>query len=193
MSIIQLFKARAKPADRFEKLLSPYIDSLYHFACRLCQSTDDAEDLLQQLLTRLFQKLTELEQVESLRPWLFRSLYNLYVDSYRKQRRMSAVISSEDIPQDVVTKDKDPYEEAELSQNQKIILAAMDQLNSEQRLVLLLHDAEGYTLTELADILQTPLGTLKSRLHRARNRVKELTEMELSDNGKRVYSKEELK
>lgn len=193
MSIIQLFKARAKPADRFEKLLSPYIDSLYHFACRLCQSTDDAEDLLQQLLTRLFQKLTELEQVESLRPWLFRSLYNLYVDSYRKQRRMSAVISSEDIPQDVVTKDKDPYEEAELSQNQKIILAAMDQLNSEQRLVLLLHDAEGYTLTELTDILQTPLGTLKSRLHRARNRVKELTEMELSGSGKRVYSKEELK
>ncbi len=193
MSIVQLFKARVKPADRFEKLLSPYIDGLYHFACRLCQSTDDAEDLLQQLLTRLFQKLAELEQVESLRPWLFRSLYNLYVDSYRKQRRMSAVISAEDIPQDEVTKEKDPYEEAELSQNQTIILAAVDQLNSEQRLVLLLHDAEGYTLTELADILQTPLGTLKSRLHRARNRVKELTEMELSGNGTRVYSKEELK
>jgi len=193
MSIVQLFKTRVKPADRFEKLLSPYIDSLYHFACRLCQSTDDAEDLLQQLLTRLFQKLAELEQVESLRPWLFRSLYNLYVDSYRKQRRMSAVISAEDIPPDEATKEKDPYEEAELSQNQTIILAAVDQLNSEQRLVLLLHDAEGYTLTELADILQAPLGTLKSRLHRARNRVKELTEMELSGSATRVYSKEELK
>jgi RNA polymerase sigma-70 factor (ECF subfamily) len=55
----------------------------------------------------------------------------------------------------------------------------MQQLNEEQRLVMLLHDAEGYTLIELADILQTPIGTLKSRLHRGRNLVREITEMEL--------------
>ena len=55
----------------------------------------------------------------------------------------------------------------------------MQQLNEEQRLVMMLHDAEGYTLIELADILQTPIGTLKSRLHRGRNLVREITEMEL--------------
>ena len=67
----------------------------------------------------------------------------------------------------------------ELTHNQQIVTAAMQQLNEEQRLVMLLHDAEGYTLIELADILQTPIGTLKSRLHRGRNLVREMTEMEL--------------
>ncbi len=179
MSIIKLFESRKKPADRFECLISPYISRLYRFACRLCQNTDDAEELVQLLLTRLFLKLDELEQVESLQPWLFRSLYNLYVDSYRKNQRKLSVISPAEIPEDVITQEKTPYEEAELTQQQSIIITAMAQLNEAQREVMILHDSEGYTLTELADILQTPLGTLKSRLHRARNYVRSVTEMEL--------------
>ena len=179
MSIVKLFKLRIKTADRFEQLVSPYINNLYSFAFRLCQSADDAEELVQMLLTRLFPKLEELEQVESLRPWLTRSLYNLYVDSYRKQQRKLAVISPEEMPENVISKDKTPYENVELTHNQQIVTAAMQQLNEEQRLVMLLHDAEGYTLAELADILQTPIGTLKSRLHRGRNMVREITEMEL--------------
>ena len=179
MSIVKLFKSRIQAGDRFERLVSPYINNLYSFAFRLCQSSDDAEELVQMLLTRLFPKLEELEQVESLRPWLTRSLYNLYVDSYRKQQRTLAIISPEEMPENVVSKDKTPYEKIELTHNQEIITAAMAQLNEEQRLVMLLHDAEGYTLIELADILQTPIGTLKSRLHRGRNLVREITEMEL--------------
>ena len=179
MSIVNLFKLRMQTADRFEQLVSPYISNLYSFAFRLCQSSDDAEELVQLLLTRLFQKLDELEQVESLRPWLTRSLYNLYVDSYRKQQRTLAIISPEEMPENIIAKDKNPYERIELSHNHQVITTAMQRLNEEQRLVMMLHDAEGYTLVELADILQTPIGTLKSRLHRARNLIRELTEMEL--------------
>ncbi len=179
MSIVKLFKSRNQTGDRFERLVSPYINTLYSFAFRLCQSADDAEELVQLLLTRLFPKLEELEQIESLRPWLTRSLYNLYVDSYRKQQRTLAIISPEEIPENVISNDKNPYENMELSHNQQVIAAAMQQLNEEQRLVMMLHDAEGYTLVELADILQTPIGTLKSRLHRGRNQVREITEMEL--------------
>ncbi len=181
MGIIKLFSARKKPADRFEQLVSPHINNLYRFACRLCQNSEDAEELVQLLLTKLFVKLEELDQVESLRPWLFRSLYNLYVDSYRKQQRLLKIISPEEISGDIATPDKSPDEKMELTQYQHIIMRAMTQLNEQQRLVMLLHDAEGYTLTELSDILQTPLGTLKSRLHRARNQVKSIMEMELSD------------
>ena len=181
MSIVKLFKSRIQTADRFEQLVSPYINTLYCFAFRLCQSSDDAEELVQMLLTRLFPKLEELEQVESLRPWLTRSLYNLYVDSYRKQQRTLAIISPEEMPENVISNDKNPYENMELSHNHQVIATAMQQLNEEQRLVMMLHDAEGYTLVELADILQTPIGTLKSRLHRGRNQVREITEMELFD------------
>ena len=189
MSIVKLFKSRIQTADRFEQIVSPYINTLYCFAFRLCQSSDDAEELVQMLLTRLFPKLEELEQVESLRPWLTRSLYNLYVDSYRKQQRTLAIISPEEMPENIVSNDKTPYENIELSHNQQVITAAMQQLNEEQRLVMLLHDAEGYTLVELADILQTPIGTLKSRLHRGRNLVREITAMELFGDQLRDSSK----
>ena len=148
-------------------------------AARLCQSADDAEELVQLLLTRLFLKLKQLEQVESLRPWLMRALFNLYVDSYRKQQRMSSIISPEEMPENTISTNKSPYQETELTHNQQIIVNAMQTLNDDQRLVMLLHDAEGYTLPELADILQTPIGTLKSRLHRARSQVREMTAMEL--------------
>ena len=189
MSIVKLFKSRNQTGDRFEQLVSPYINTLYSFAFRLCQSADDAEELVQLLLTRLFPKLEELERVESLRPWLTRSLYNLYVDSYRKQQRTLAIISPEEMPENIVSNDKTPYENIELSHNQQVITAAMQQLNEEQRLVMLLHDAEGYTLVELADILQTPIGTLKSRLHRGRNLVREITAMELFGDQLRDSSK----
>ena len=189
MSIVKLFKSRNQTGDRFEQLVSPYINTLYSFAFRLCQSADDAEELVQLLLTRLFPKLEELERVESLRPWLTRSLYNLYVDSYRKQQRTLAIISPEEMPENIISNDKTPYENIELSHNQQVITAAMQQLNEEQRLVMLLHDAEGYTLVELADILQTPIGTLKSRLHRGRNLVREITAMELFGDQLRDSSK----
>lgn len=181
MGIVNLFKSRHSPADRFERLVSPHIDNLYRFAFRLCQCSDDAEELVQLLLTRLFQRLDKLEAVESLKPWLMRSLYNLYVDTYRKQKRTLAVISSEEMPENIVSNEKTPYEDVVLTQDQQLILAAIQHLNDQQRVVIMLHDAEGYTLTELSDILRTPVGTLKSRLHRGRNLIKEYTEMELND------------
>lgn len=191
MSIIKLFKLRTQPADRFEQLISPYISSLYRFSFRLCRCSDDAEELVQLLLTRLFHRLEELEQVESLRPWLNRSLYNLYVDTYRKQQRMFSVISPEEIPDDVVSQERTPYEDIELNQQQQAIANALQLLNEDQRIVVTLHDGEGYTLVELSDILQTPLGTLKSRLHRARNFLRDNTEMELFSELLRVSNKEE--
>lgn len=191
MGIVKLFQSRLQPADRFEQLVTPYINALYHFAFRLCQSTDDAEELVQLLLTRLFPKCDELEKLVSLRPWLMRSLYNLYVDTYRKQQRTLAVISPEEIPENSRSNDKTPYDHAELSHNQQVMVTAMQTLNEDQRIVVLLHDAEGYTLKELADILQTPEGTLKSRLHRARDRLRQNTEMELFDEQRRDSSKEE--
>lgn len=161
--------------------MSPHINSLYGLAYRLCQSADDAEEVLQQLLTKLYQKLDELEQIDSLRPWLMRSLYNLYVDSYRKQQRMFAVISPDEIPANIETEDRTPYEEVELDDQQRLIVDALQQINEEQRIVIMLHDVEGYTLVEISDILQTPVGTLKSRLHRGRNTLRELADKELVD------------
>ena len=192
MSVISLFKSRNKPADRFEQLISPYIDALYHLAFRLSRSSDDAEEIVQLLLTRLYPRLEQLERIESLKPWLLRALYNLYIDSYRARQRQQAVISSGEVPETSPSDGKTPEEETELGIQQSIILSAMMQLSDDQRIVMLLHDAEGYTLFEIEEILDTPIGTLKSRLHRGRNRIKELTEMELSGDAERVTDIEEV-
>jgi len=181
MSIIKLFKLRTTPADRFEQLVSPHIGLMYRLAYRLCQNEDDAEEVLQLLLIKLYPKLDELDQVDSLRPWLMRSLYNLYVDSYRKQQRTLAVISPDEIPDSIETGDRNPYQEIELDDQQRLIVDAMQQINEEQRIVIMLHDVEGYTLPEVSDILQTPVGTLKSRLHRGRTTLRELADKELAD------------
>ena len=192
MSIVTLFRTRSKPADRFEQLISPHIDALYHFAYRLTRNSDDAEEVIQLLLTRMYPKLDIIEDIESLKPWLLRSLYNLYVDEYRRRQRQQAVISPEDIPETARSEDHTPQDSADLSLQQSIVMQAIMQLNEDQRVVILLHDAEGYTLDEVSNILQTPLGTLKSRLHRGRNRVKELTRMELSECQQRDTSEEAI-
>jgi len=172
MSIVNLFNRRVKPADRFERLLQPNIDVLYRFAFRLCNSRDDAEELVQLLLTRLFPRVDQLEAIEKLSPWLCRSLYNLYVDNHRKSVRELTIINSEEFVEETLAHDETPFEHASNNEISANINAALEQLNNDQRIVVLLHDSEGYTLAELTDILQVPLGTLKSRLNRARNSLK---------------------
>src|SRR6266850_1731908 len=132
-------------------------------------------------------------QVEYLyrRPWLARVLYHQYVDSVR-QRARSPVVElvtdeSEDSPLDALPETKDgPEERAERSGQRERILRALDRLNPEQRAVVAMHDVEGYTLEELEKVLETPLGTLKSRLHRARQRLRALLPMEPFSPGERV-------
>jgi len=166
MSIVNLFNSQVKPADRFERLLQPNIDVLYRFAFRLCNSQDDAEELVQELLTRLYPKVDQLETIEK--------LSNLYVDSYRKSARESAIFSSEEFVEGDMAHEQTPFEKISNNEMAVIINVALDQLSKNQRILVLLHDSEGYTLAELADILQEPLGTLKSRLNRARTSLKKL-------------------
>ncbi len=178
MSIVDLFKGRVNPADRFEQIIRPHIETLYRFAYRLCNSQDDAEELVQILLTRLFLKLDQLESIEKLSPWLCRGLYNLYVDSYRSAARQSTLFDLESDGETVICDQVTPFEHVSGNELMTRIDAALIQLNDDQRILVLLHDSEGYTLNELTNILQAPLGTLKSRLNRARTNLKKLLSME---------------
>jgi RNA polymerase sigma-70 factor (ECF subfamily) len=183
VSIINLFRNRTKPADRFEGLLRPHIDTMYRFAFRLCGSRDDAEELVQSFLTRIYPKF---EKIEKLSPWLCRGLYNLYVDGYRRQQRENTIFDFDEMI-DEASEDTDTTliraSNVELSSR---IESALEILNPDQRMVVLLHDSEGYTLEELSEILQVPLGTLKSRLNRAHARLKKILSMEPFDDPARL-------
>ena len=186
MSIINLFRNRTKPADRFERLLRPHIDPMYRFAFRLCGSQDDAEELVQSFLTRLYPKLEEIEKVEKLSPWLCRGLYNLYVDGYRRQQRENTLFDADGVIDEASDDTDTTFVRASNVELSSRIESALAQLNPDQQLVVLLHDSEGYTLEELSAILQVPLGTLKSRLNRAHARLKKTLSAEPFDDPLRV-------
>lgn len=173
-------RLRRRPTrSRFEDLLRPHLEFLYRLAWRLTGNTADSEDLVQDLLLKLYPRTQDVAAVEALRPWLARVLYRRYVDFVRHRTR-SPVISEPDA--EVLEQQPDerdnPEQSFERARLQAALLDALRQLNPEQRAVVVLHDIEGYRLEELEPVLEAPVGTLKSRLHRARSRLRSLLRTE---------------
>jgi RNA polymerase sigma factor (sigma-70 family) len=172
--------------------MRPHAEFLYRLAWRFTGNAADAEDLVQDVLLKLYPRMAELCAVERLRPWLAKVLYRQFVDFSRRRARSPFIEvagdaeSEETLLDRLAAVDQNPEEHAERRQLYERIERALEQLNSEQRAVVTLHDVEGYSLEELATILEAPLGTLKSRLHRARQRLRVLLGMEPFSAAERV-------
>lgn len=191
MAPVSLYRQTRPAESNFDDLLRPQVEYLYRLAWRFTGSVPDAEDLVQDVLLKLFPRTKELLEIDKLRPWLARVLYRQYVDSVRKKSRSPIELvydaDGEDNPLDALATAKEgPEEHAERVSLRDSLLEALRQLNPEQRAVIAMHDVEGYSLEELETILETPLGTLKSRLHRARQRMRALLPMEPFSGGERV-------
>ena len=164
------------PASKFEELVHPHITYLYRLAFRFCGNQEDAEDLVQDLLIKLYPKRDELEKVEKLRPWMTTSLYRMFVDGYRKKSRSPLELIDDETAFYDTTVSDDSTPDKTLAEDQRIneIQIAFNRLSENHRVLLTLHDVEGYRLVEIESMLGTPVGTLKSRIHRARARMREL-------------------
>ncbi len=161
---------------RFEAIVRPHVKALYQIAYRFCGNKADSEDLIQDLLLKLYPKYDELVKIENLKPWMSRVLYHLYIDKIRQNDRRPDVVM--DVDPDTVLSElnnrvSSPESELDNSLIQKEINDAMQLLNADQKALVVLHDMEQYTLPELSIMLDTPVGTLKSRLHRARASLRE--------------------
>ncbi len=174
MTLLNLFKS--SPEKHFSALIRPHLQRLYHQAYRLTNNQDDAEDLVQDLLLRIYEKKSELENIEKLTSWLLRSLYHQFVDNYRKKSRLP-IDNREDKSEEIIEStegfQKTPQVLHEHLDTNKNLQQAIQKLNADQQAIISLHDIEGYSLPELSEILDLPLGTLKSRLHRARQTLRE--------------------
>lgn len=170
-------------ATEFELLLRDHVPALYRSAFRWTGAADRAEDLVQELLVRLYPRLPELRALERLRPWVLRVMYRMFVDQVRRERNSPMQFRAESRPDSDLSDDEGgdsidpsagPAELAEQQYTQERVVAAWEQLVEEHRVVLSMHDIEDYSLPELSQIMEVPVGTLKSRLHRARAKLREL-------------------
>ena len=187
-----------RAGTNFERLVRPHLDHLYRLAYRFTGARDRAEDLVQDLLVRVYPRRAELAQIEQPRPWLARVMYRIFVDQFRRNARAPFVpISEHDVESDD-DKNGDGYRfadpapgpeaETELNFERELLVQAWEHLSPEHRVLLALHDVEGYTLSELERVLNVTRGTLKSRLSRARARLAALLERERFEPVVRVQS-----
>ena len=162
----------------FDQLVRPHFERLYRLAFRLTGSKAEAEDLFQELLIKAFGKLDDLADIEEPGSWLSRVMYNLFVDQHRLfVRQRMHLVDEGHLPGEGLAGlagDDNPVANNERLQQFQQLDSALQQLSEEHRIVVLLHDTEGYKLTEIQELTGTPVGTIKSRLHRARARLREI-------------------
>ena len=165
----------------FERLLQPHLDRLYRLAWRLAGEKERQPKICSRnCSSRYSANSIKLVEIEEPGPWLGRVMYNLFIDERRRfARQRLHMVGEGALAGDGLAGlpgPGDPVAERGLAEQRERLGDALERLSDEHRVVVLLHDAEGYKLNEIQDLTGTPVGTLKSRLHRARARLRELLE-----------------
>jgi RNA polymerase sigma-70 factor (ECF subfamily) len=165
-----------KLRERFERDVLPMLPSLYGAAMRLTRNPSDAEDLLQETYLRAYRGFAGFKEGTNLKAWLYRILTNSFINTYRKKQREPQVVEGPDDIDEWYLYDRlggrSVEESAETAVLDQIpdqgVKDALESLPERFRLPVLLADVEGFSYKEIAEIMDTPIGTVMSRLHRGR-------------------------
>jgi RNA polymerase sigma-70 factor (ECF subfamily) len=165
-------------AQRFETLVRPHYGVVYRAAYRLTRSIHDAEDLVQEVCVRAYPRLEELSGLDNVRGWLLCVMQRLYIDGVRRYERSHVEAFDAALEETLVSDVPGVVEQVDAVLRRQRLDRAWQRLAREQRVLLALHDIEGYSLAELTEITGLKEGTLKSRLHRARVKLGKLLQRE---------------
>lgn len=174
-----VLKVKAEKDSQFEKEFMPLISSLYNFAYRLTLDEDDANDLVQETYLKAYRFFDSYEQGTNAKAWLFRILKNSFINDFRKKSKQPSKIDYQEVESYYNSDDVDENITVDLrveSIQDMIgdeVATALNSLAVDFRTIIILCDLEGFTYEEMAKILDIPIGTVRSRLHRARNLLKE--------------------
>jgi len=163
----------------FEEELFPHIDALKTFAFHLTYNDADADDLVQETYMKAHRFIDKYMEGTNAKAWLFKILKNAYINEYRKKSKQPSRVDFEDFinyhntEDDRVTGYMDLREEIFKNMMGDEVTLAVNSLPIDFRTVILLCDVEGFTYEEIAKIIDVPIGTVRSRLFRARNMLKE--------------------
>ena len=184
-------KRSAKSANDvlFERELLPHVGALQTFAYHLTYNQDDADDLVQETYMKAYRFIDKYEQGTNAKAWLFKILKNAYINEYRKKVRQPTKVDFEDIvtyhdtDDDRISGYSDLRQEIFENMMGDEVTTAINSLPLDFRTVILLCDIEGFTYEEIASIIDVPIGTVRSRLFRARNLLKEKLTTYATDHG----------
>lgn len=175
--------SRKPPSDPtradFEREAMPYLDALYGAALRLTRSPSDAEDLVQDTILRAYRFWGRFEAGTNLKAWLLRIQTNTFINRYRRSVRerkvfdgaMAAPVGEGVMSRPALRGLNQPIEAAQRGILAREIQKAIDELPEDHRIMILLADVEELSYKEIADAVGCPVGTVMSRLHRARKRL----------------------
>ncbi len=165
--------------DIFDHEFLPHINSMYNFGYRLTLDRDDAKDLVQDTYFKAFRFIESFQRGTNAKAWLFRILKNSFINDYRKKikepnkvdyQEVESYYNSEDVDRQITP---DLRVDALKDMIGDEISNALNALDVDFRTVIILCDLEGFKYEEMAKILDIPIGTVRSRLHRARQLLKE--------------------
>ena len=170
----------------FNQEFMPHINAMYNFAYRLTLDSDDAKDLLQDTYLKAFRFIDSFQQGTNAKAWLFRILKNSFINDFRKKSKQPAKVDYNEVESYYNTEGNDNDAEMATTSDMRSqsvqeligdeVASALNSLPVDFRTVIILCDLEGFTYEEMAKILDIPIGTVRSRLHRARNFLKEKLE-----------------
>ena len=166
-----VYAAREGDMQAFDALFYRYKDGIFRLGLAITKDPSAAEEIVIDTFARAHRALARLEPEGSLRPWLYRVAVNL---SYNRRPRKGLVMSTlEDATEEVLTSDdRSPSSLAELAELRRTVLAAVDTLGPKHKVVVVLHYLNGLNLAEIAQVVDCPVGTVKSRLHYALLRLR---------------------
>jgi RNA polymerase sigma-70 factor (ECF subfamily) len=163
---------------RFAELAMEHMGSLYSAALRMTRNPPDAEDLVQETYLKAFRGFHTFQEGTNLKAWLYRILTNTFINSYRSKKRRPEESDVDDVEElylyrrlgglEAATAGRSAEEEVLEHFTDDQVKAAMDSLPDQFRMTVLLADVEGFSYKEIADIMDIPIGTVMSRLHRGR-------------------------
>lgn len=188
---------RQELEHRFAEEAMPYLDQLYGAAMKMTRKPQDAQDLVQETFMKAFAAFDTFAEGSNLKAWLYRIMTNTYINTYRKRQRepyLSAVDELEDWQlggAESATSMSAKSAEAEAIDRTPsgVVTEALNALPEDFRLVVYLADVEGFSYQEIADIIERPIGTVMSRLHRGRARLRQALSEYASEQGFDVDTK----
>ncbi|TVR29930.1 MAG: sigma-70 family RNA polymerase sigma factor [Balneolaceae bacterium] len=174
----ELTRQEIRKQQDFNEEIIPHLDALYNFGLRLTSDPNDAEDLVQDTIVKAYRFFSSYEKGTNAKAWLFRILKNSYINNYRKKSKKPHEVDYDEVASFYETIRADRTETSDLEDKMfrelidDDLSRALEKIPEDFRTVVLLCDVEDFTYEEIANMLDVPIGTIRSRLHRGRNLLK---------------------